>query len=123
MQVSSMVPSGHSHTSSRENRGAISLRDSLISRERHYSKERLLENIEFWIGAIKEENPEDIHTKNIHDWYEKENTLHSYATANWGVPPEHTALFREFREDPYYHLKNLVEIVGRTLVEEMLNAE
>lgn len=121
--MNSLSTQTSSHASQSKNIGAVTLRNSLLSDTKDISRVQLLKEMEFWIDAIKGEECQDERSTNIKNWYEKENALYSYAMPNWGVPPEHTALFREFREDPYYHLKNLVEVVGRTLVEEMLNAE
>ena len=112
-----------SYSGQSKNIGAITLRNSLLSGVKDIERVQLLKEMEFWIDAIKGEEYDDERSANIKNWYEKENALYSYAVPNWGMPPEHTILFREFREDPYYHLKNLVEVVGRTLVEEMLNAD
>lgn len=39
------------------------------------------------------------------------------------IPPERTLLFEQFRNDPNYHLKNIVEIAARNLVEGMLRSD
>lgn len=87
------------------------------------SKERLLRDIESWQTAIKAEGEPTPEAVNVFDWYWNEVRKRSYHAKNWCVPPDRSALFRQFREDPYYHLKNLVEIVARGLVEEMLRAD
>lgn len=60
---------------------------------------------------------------NVFNWYWKQVRTRSYQAPNWRIPAERTALFQKFRSDPCYHLKNLVEIVTRGLVEDMLRAE
>lgn len=105
------------------NRGAASLRDALVKNERHLSKERLLAEIESWQSAIKGKNKENPEMRNVFNWYWSEVNSRSYQAPNWRIAPERSALFQKFRSDPYYHLKNLVEIVARGLVEEMLRSE
>lgn len=59
----------------------------------------------------------------IHSWYWKESRSQSYQAPNWKISPERSVLFQQFRSDPNYHLKNLVEVVARNLVEEMLRSD
>jgi hypothetical protein len=59
----------------------------------------------------------------INRWYWNESQTQSYQAPNWKITPERTLLFQQFRSDPNYHLKNLVEIVARNLVEEMLRSD
>lgn len=113
--------SGNSRGASSD-RGAVSLRDALVRDELHLSRERLLKNIRFWQESIKGKNVSDPAALNVSRWYWKESRSHSYQAPNWRVPPERSALFAKFRSDEYYHLKNLVEIVGRTIIEETLRA-
>lgn len=106
-----------------DNRGAATLRDALVKNERHLSKERLLREIESWQDAIKGKNRSDSASENVRQWYWNEVRSRSYQAPSWKIAPERSALFQQFRSDPYYHLKNLVEIVARGLVEEMLRSE
>jgi len=69
------------------------------------------------ISALKGDLLEDSAARNVRNWYSKEKEAHSYKARDFRVDPSRTALFREFRADPYYHLKNLVEIVTRTYYE------
>ena len=59
----------------------------------------------------------------IHAWYWKESQSRSYQAPSWKISPERALLFQQFRSDPNYHLKNLVEVVARNLVEEMLRSD
>lgn len=56
-------------------------------------------------------------------WYWGESRSRSYQAPSWRISPERSELFRQFREDPNYHLKCLVELVARGLVEEMLRSD
>lgn len=82
-----------------------------------------MRGIDSWQSAIKAEGEPTKEAVNIHNWYWSQVRSRSYQAPSWRITPERTALFQKFRSDPYYHLKNLVEIVARSLVEEMLKAE
>lgn len=88
----------------------------------------MTEQIDFWQDAIKGKYKEtDLDREEreraefINAWYWKESQ--SYQAPNWKISPERALLFQQFRSDPNYHLKNLVEIVARNLVEEMLRSD
>ncbi len=61
--------------------------------------------------------------RNIAKWYLNESSSRSYEGRNWKVDPKYLVLFQEFRSDEFYHLKNLVEVVMREIVELTLVAE
>jgi len=90
----------------------------------------MFRQIDFWLFAIKnyhERNRSDIQMnqegQNIAKWYMEASKSKSYQARNWRVDPKYTALFQKFRSDPFYHLKNLVEVVMREIVEITLVAE
>lgn len=112
----------HSHPHHHDDRGAASLRDSLLRHERHLSRERLDREIESWMDAIKGKEKDDPAAVNVSNWYWNEVGSRSYQAPNWRITPERSVLFHKFRSDPYYHLKNLVEIVSRGLVEDLLKS-
>ncbi len=66
---------------------------------------------------------EKLGAKNIKDWYDIESQTRSYKSPNWKLSPERIALFKEFRDDPNYHIKNIVELIARSLILEMLRAD
>lgn len=125
-QLSSHSAATHSYPANarnhHDNRGAVSLRDSLLQYERHLSRERLSHEVDFWMDSIKGKEKADPAALNVSKWYWNEVGSRSYQAPNWRITPERSALFHQFRSDPYYHLKNLVEIVSRTLVDDLLKS-
>lgn len=84
--------------------------------------------ISYWQRSVNGQmeymtSEEKIGAKNIQSWYDFESKGRSYKAPNWKVPPERTALFAEFRNDPNYVIKNIVELVTRSLIFEMLKAD
>ena len=61
--------------------------------------------------------------KNIREWYTNESKFRTYNVPEWKVSPERTLLFERFRNDPNYHIKNIVELMTRSLILEMLKAD
>lgn len=90
----------------------------------------MFRQIDFWLYAIKHfhlKNRPDVQMsqegRNIAKWYLDESKSKSYQARNWRIDPKYAALFQEFRSDEFYHLKNLVEVVMREIVEITLVAE
>jgi len=120
--------SDHSHSPGF--RGAETLRDGLARSLGMEGHDTLVEQIHYWqdamSGAYKLRNlpPDEIQASEaVYKWYTQELQHHSYHSPTWIVRPENAELFRAFLEDPYYHLKNLVEVVMRQLLEEMLRSQ
>lgn len=118
----------HSHSSGF--RGAETLRDGLARSLGIEGHDELVKRIDFWqhamSGAYKLRNlpPDEIRASEVvYKWYTQELQHHSYHSPTWKVLPERAELFRQFLEDPYYHLKNLVEVVMRQVLEEMLRLQ
>lgn len=118
------------HSRSPGSRGAETLRDGLARSLGMKGYDILVAQIHRWqhamSGAYKLRNlpPDEIQASEaVYKWYTQELSLHSYHSPTWKVLPEQAELFREFLEDPYYHLKNLVEVVMRQLLEEMLRLQ
>ncbi len=61
--------------------------------------------------------------ENVRKWYWNESHSRSYQAPSWRISPERSALFAEFRNDPNYHLKCLVEVVARAFVEASLRSD
>lgn len=55
----------------------------------------------------------------IHKWYQREYELHSYEARI----PEERFLLQKVKNDPYHYLVNLVEMVARAPIQEMLRSE
>lgn len=115
---------------SQDSRGAATLKDGLVRGFWYEWHETFSEHIDLWQDAIKGKHAhkslsegEQKSAEAIHAWYWKESQSRSYQAPSWKITPERALLFQQFRSDPNYHLKNLVEIVGRHLVEEMLRSE
>lgn len=118
------------HSSIPESRGAATLRDGLARSLGIEGHDALIEQIDFWQDAIKgrykkEEliESEQRRAETINTWYWKESQSQSYQAPNWKISSERSLLFQQFRSDPNYHIKNLVEVVARNLVEEMLRSD
>lgn len=118
------------HSHSPGFRGAETLRDGLARSLGMEGHDGLVAQIHRWqhamSGAYKLRNlpPDEIQSSEaVYKWYTQELQHHSYHSPTWIVRPENAELFRAFLEDPYYHLKNLVEVVMRQLLEEMLRSQ
>lgn len=100
-----------------------------MRREHGFDKEYMAWAIEFWQDALKgkyRHSTEEWYrtsAQNLSKWYWNEVNVRSYQAPSWKISPERTVLFREFREDSYYILKNLTEIVVRDLIEATLTSE
>lgn len=107
--------------------GAVSLQRTLVRNS--VNSRHTFDQIDFWLYAIKNlynknpETPLNREAVNIAKWYFSESKSKSYQARNWKIEPRHAALFQAFRSDEFYHLKNLVEIVMREIVEITLKAE
>lgn len=117
-----------SHAS--ESHGAITLLYRLARSLGVEGHDVLIKRINFWQTAMKGEfDSENSSTKEIqemkrvHDWYRNELKSYSYAAPGWEIRTERALLFQEFRNDPYYHLKNLVEVVMRQVINELLRSQ
>ena len=93
-------------------------------------KKELLDTIDAWQNAIKGRHRlrnmserDRTRAERINQWYWNEVLSRKYEARSWRITPERALLFQQFRSDPNYHLKNLVEVVARGLVEDMLRAE
>lgn len=109
--------------------GAESLKNGLARDLWVEEKNILIKKVEFWQDAVSGrykkmnlEKRDREQSEAIYRWYWKEIQDHSYQAASWKISPERSLLFQEFRSDPNYHLKNLVEVVGRQLMEEIFRA-
>lgn len=137
----SMPPSSHAHQHPHNHdndRGAESIIFALTRFESAESREFLKDKIDFWQESIKgkyqkhtvpqqgetipEQDEQSLRAERIQKWYWKESQSRSYQAPNWRITPERAALFHKFRSDPNYHIKNLVEVVSRVLVEETLRS-
>lgn len=83
------------------------------------------DDLAFWQRAIREQteymSSSDLeYTRRIKVWYDNENKNHSYSVEGFRVKPEHSEMFVRFKNDPNYHLKNLVEMVARCMIEEYM---
>lgn len=90
----------------------------------------MFDRIDFWLYSIKnfhKKNSPDVRLspegRNIAKWYLQESKSRTYQGRNWKIDPKYVALFQEFRSDEFYHLKNLVEVVMREIVELTLISE
>lgn len=90
----------------------------------------LLMQIDFWQNAVSEEykriNPKRKKYKEsefVNKWYQQELKSWSYNVPNWKIPSERTLLFRQFRSSQYYYIRNIVSLVMRSLIEEMLRSD
>jgi len=113
---------------SRTGEWAVSLQRTLVVNS--FNSRQMHDRIDFWLDSIKhfydKKSPEtsmSIEWQNIAMWYLRESKAHSYQARNWKIDPKYLALFQEFRSDEFYHLKNLVEVVLREIVELKLMAE
>lgn len=106
-----------------ESPGAVTLERSIV---RNSSNSVYMEKqIHSWVSAIKRgyKKPMDwaesltTEEKNIFQWYTERLSSATYQAPNWKISPEKSILFQKFRSDPWYHLKNLVEIVIREFIE------
>lgn len=117
----------HTHLTSAEreidSRGASTLVNTLMNHE-----ENIHHDISYWQRSVKGTqeymtSTEKLGAENIKSWYDLESKVRSYNAPGWKIAPERTALFMEFRNDPNYTIKNLVELVTRSLIFEMLRAD
>lgn len=86
------------------------------------------QEIAYWQRSIKGQTDymdqnQKLGAKNIKDWYDIESKTRSYNAPEWKVTAERTVLFERFRNDPNYHIKNIVELITRSLILEMLKAD
>lgn len=102
-------------------KGAATLQHSLI---RNSARQRdTFEHIDFWMKSIKEYEAKAVLPRDgerIAKWYFEQSKKHSYQVEGWKVNDKFTAIFEQFRNDEFYHLKNLLEIVMREMVEILL---
>ncbi|MDD5376884.1 MAG: hypothetical protein PHH16_02080 [Candidatus Gracilibacteria bacterium] len=103
---------------------------SSIKKVRGKYNKTLAKQINFWESAVsgnyrsmKLGKKEYKESEVINKWYLEEVQSRSYQAPNWKISPERALLFQQFRSDPNYHLKNLVEVVIRDLVEDMLRSD
>ncbi len=81
----------------------------------------LKENIEKWQNCIvKWKNWEKLTNKerNIYSWYKFNN--YSYSSPDYNLKADRRKILEEFKSDPYYIFKNMVEIMWRDLVSKHL---
>ncbi len=108
--------------------GAVTLQRTLVRNS--VNSRYMYERIDFWLYSIKNFyrknkphvriSPEGLR---IAKWYFKESKSKTYQAPNWKIDPKYSVLFHEFRSDEFYHLKNLVEVIMREIVEITLVAE
>lgn len=86
--------------------------------------------IDFWQNAVSEKYKRINHkgkeyreSESVNKWYQQELKSWSYNVPNWKIPPERTLLFRQFRSSQYYYIRNIVSLVIRSLIEEMLQSD
>lgn len=117
----------HTHLTAAEreldSRGASTLVNTLMNHE-----ENIHHDISYWQRSVKGNQEymnasEKLGALNIKSWYELESKTRSYNAPGWKISPERTALFAQFRNDPNYTIKNLVELATRSLIFEMLRAD
>lgn len=110
--------------------GAKTLRDSLL-RGCLEGQNTFSQKIDFWQGAIKGLHTKERmligkdkrHSEMVHSWYwGKETQSHSYQAPSFIISDKDRERFAYFRKDPYYHLKKMVEIIARHLVQEQLRS-
>lgn len=106
-----------------DSRGASTLVNTLMDH-----KDDIHYQISYWQRSIMGQETymtaeEKTGSQNIQDWYNLESKTRSYHVPNWKTSPDRTVLLQRFRDDPNYHLKNLVELVSRSLVFEILRAD
>lgn len=106
-----------------DSQGASTLVNTLMNH-----REDIYKEISYWqrsIGGNEEymTSQEKIEARNIKSWYDFESKSRSYSAPEWKISPERTALFTAFRNDPNYHIKNIVELATRSLIFEMLRAD
>lgn len=64
-------------------------------------------------------NKKILEAKNIKRWYIEENKS-TYEAPDYKVQDKWLVLFQKFREDKYYHLKNIVELATKGLLTELM---
>lgn len=106
-----------------DSRGASTLVNTLMEH-----KDSIYRDISYWQRSIKDNKDymtpdEKLGARNIKTWYDIETKTRSYSVPGWKLSPERTALFERFRNDPNYHIKNIVELAARSLIFEMLRAD
>lgn len=90
--------------------------------------DELAEEIDFWQDSMrgKYDNmsiSDQVYAKRIHNWYEAQIRSHGYQSRDFHIPASKMMLLQKFREDPNYHLKNLVELVLRSLLDQFYKLE
>lgn len=115
----------HLTTAEREmdSRGASTLVNTMMNHHDTIHRE-----IAYWQQSVKgTENymteAQKLGAKNIKSWYDLEAKTRSYNAPDWKVSPRNAVLFEKFRNDPNYHIKNIVELAARSLIFEMLRAD
>lgn len=103
--------------------GASTLVNTLMDHD-----DEIYREISFWqrsIGGKKDYMTETqkLGAENIKTWYELESKTRSYHAPNWKISADKTLLLARFRNDPNYHIKNIVELTIRSLIFEMLRAD
>lgn len=106
-----------------DSQGASTLVNTLMN---HH--DTIHQEIAYWQNSIRGEKkymtPEQKEgVGHIQEWYTSELKYRSYPAPEWKVSPERTVLFERFRNDPNYHIKNIVELITRSLILEMLRAD
>lgn len=106
-----------------DSHGASTLVNTLMNHDETISRQ-----ISYWQRSVKGTEDymspsEKLGSQNIKNWYNLESKTRSYNAPEWKISPDRTALFERFRNDPNYHIKNIVELATRSLIFEMLRAD